>query len=292
MPRLFHLDHYEECLAARGVYCVGSFELAPDEPRHQLYQLMEVRYYVDITVFRCSLLHVAHYEECLASRGVYCVGSFELAPDEPRHQLYQLMEVRHYVDITVLRCSLFHVAHYEECLAVRGVYCVGSFELAPDEPRHQLYQLMEVRRYVDITVLRCSLFHVAHYEECLAARGVYCVGSFELAPDEPRHQLYQLMEVRHYVDITVLRCSLFHVAHYEECLAVRGVYCVGSFELAPDEPRHQLYQLMEVRHYVDITVLRCSLFHVAHYEECLAVRGVYCVGSFELAPDEPRHQLY
>ncbi|CAH2235249.1 jg191, partial [Pararge aegeria aegeria] len=29
MPRLFHLDEYVGCLALRGSYCLGSFELSP-----------------------------------------------------------------------------------------------------------------------------------------------------------------------------------------------------------------------------------------------------------------------
>nr|XP_037872323.1 O-acyltransferase like protein isoform X3 [Bombyx mori] len=40
MPTLFHLDEYERCLATRGVYCTGSFELSPQGP-HQLFQLMQ-----------------------------------------------------------------------------------------------------------------------------------------------------------------------------------------------------------------------------------------------------------
>ncbi|XP_059045951.1 nose resistant to fluoxetine protein 6-like [Achroia grisella] len=40
MPNLFHLDHYEQCLAARGVYCLGSFELSADS-HHQLFQTMQ-----------------------------------------------------------------------------------------------------------------------------------------------------------------------------------------------------------------------------------------------------------
>ncbi|XP_063833267.1 O-acyltransferase like protein-like [Ostrinia nubilalis] len=56
MPRLFHLDHYEECLAARGVYCVGSFELAPDEPS-PLYQLMQLHSSNWVDNFNHTRLH-------------------------------------------------------------------------------------------------------------------------------------------------------------------------------------------------------------------------------------------
>ncbi|KAF9815714.1 hypothetical protein SFRURICE_009231 [Spodoptera frugiperda] len=41
MPRLFALDEWPGCVAARGAYCVGSFELAPAQLPHPLYDLMQ-----------------------------------------------------------------------------------------------------------------------------------------------------------------------------------------------------------------------------------------------------------
>lgn len=45
MPRLFALDEWPGCVAARGAYCVGSFELAPAQLPHPLYDLMQVGVY-------------------------------------------------------------------------------------------------------------------------------------------------------------------------------------------------------------------------------------------------------
>uniref|UniRef100_A0A2A4K9D1 Uncharacterized protein n=1 Tax=Heliothis virescens TaxID=7102 RepID=A0A2A4K9D1_HELVI len=42
MPRLFSLDEWAGCVAARGAYCLGSFELEPAQRPHPLYDLMEV----------------------------------------------------------------------------------------------------------------------------------------------------------------------------------------------------------------------------------------------------------
>ncbi|KAI8441788.1 hypothetical protein MSG28_005474, partial [Choristoneura fumiferana] len=41
MPRLFDLDEYEGCLARRGVYCLGSFELSPGGRSSRVYDLMQ-----------------------------------------------------------------------------------------------------------------------------------------------------------------------------------------------------------------------------------------------------------
>ncbi|XP_063388976.1 nose resistant to fluoxetine protein 6-like [Cydia fagiglandana] len=40
MPQLFHLDEYESCVATRGVYCLGSFELSPDG-ESRVFRLMQ-----------------------------------------------------------------------------------------------------------------------------------------------------------------------------------------------------------------------------------------------------------
>ncbi|KAL4710106.1 hypothetical protein ACJJTC_016508 [Scirpophaga incertulas] len=71
LPQLFHLDAYEACIVPRGVYCVGSFELAPDRPDHRLFQLMK----------RYSSEEVAHFNHTLLHRGL-CVSRRCRAPED------------------------------------------------------------------------------------------------------------------------------------------------------------------------------------------------------------------
>ncbi|VVC88287.1 unnamed protein product [Leptidea sinapis] len=60
MPKLFDLDEYRGCMATRGVYCVGSFELLA--PRsHVLYRRMQVTMCcicdLYLSVMRCGCVH-------------------------------------------------------------------------------------------------------------------------------------------------------------------------------------------------------------------------------------------
>ncbi|RVE41037.1 hypothetical protein evm_014311 [Chilo suppressalis] len=72
MPQLFHLDHYEECLARRGVYCVGSFELASTRRQQRLFRLMQ----------RYSSNWVDNFNHTRLHRGL-CVSRRCPAPTHP-----------------------------------------------------------------------------------------------------------------------------------------------------------------------------------------------------------------
>ncbi|KAM3957874.1 nose resistant to fluoxetine protein 6 [Aphomia sociella] len=90
MPTLFHLDHYEECLGSRGVYCLGSFELSADK-HHQLYQLMK----------RYSANWVDNFNHTRLHRGL-CVSrrcsqySLQNYSDHSGHSLHPTHNVSHH----------------------------------------------------------------------------------------------------------------------------------------------------------------------------------------------------
>ncbi|XP_023942007.2 O-acyltransferase like protein [Bicyclus anynana] len=64
LPRLYHLDNYERCLAPRdGLYCVGSFRLSTDQPNAAYNFIKE--YSSDPQNFDRTLVHRGY---CLTSR--------------------------------------------------------------------------------------------------------------------------------------------------------------------------------------------------------------------------------
>ncbi|XP_073947899.1 nose resistant to fluoxetine protein 6-like isoform X2 [Choristoneura fumiferana] len=72
MPRLFDLDEYEGCLARRGVYCLGSFELSPGGRSSRVYDLMQ----------EYSLNWVDNFNHTRLHRGL-CVSRHCAAPATP-----------------------------------------------------------------------------------------------------------------------------------------------------------------------------------------------------------------
>ncbi|XP_026737166.1 O-acyltransferase like protein-like [Trichoplusia ni] len=79
MPQLFALDEWAGCRAARGVYCVGSFELSPERHPHALFDVMQ----------RYSANWVDNFNHTRLHRGLCLPRSCAPhAPAAPRPQHY------------------------------------------------------------------------------------------------------------------------------------------------------------------------------------------------------------
>ncbi|KAG6458584.1 hypothetical protein O3G_MSEX010927 [Manduca sexta] len=85
MPPLFHLDEYERCLATRGVYCLGSFELVPHRP-HRLYRIMQEYSSNWVDNFNHTRVHRGL---CVSRRcGHYAPRQLARLPAHDQHQVY------------------------------------------------------------------------------------------------------------------------------------------------------------------------------------------------------------
>ncbi|RVE43059.1 hypothetical protein evm_012290 [Chilo suppressalis] len=77
LPRLYHLDDYERCLASPGedqLYCMGSFHLTPSKPNHPVYALMEESSR-DPMNFNRTLIHRGY---CVSTRCPNLFGNGDL----------------------------------------------------------------------------------------------------------------------------------------------------------------------------------------------------------------------